>query len=230
MSIHPAYTVSGFYALARQAIPLEPWQHRVPDPIYRNKVRTKANIPEKTGSLIPALLVFARYAGLKSIPASTIARFQDDPYLKYCFIGLIDDHQRMYFPCHSSKSKSGEIKEKWKACLSDPDKLKEEDLYRGLACYLNNFMGCMPGGDFCKMTPNQIGYSQRKNEVMIAIDNVLALSDLRIQAKQLAAAAYIEQEKRPDQYVNRVAHLKFCLEIFHHLAEEHGFSTIDLWS
>lgn len=235
MGIHHAYNVSGFYTLPRRAIPLEPWQHRVPDPTYRTP-RTKANIPERTDFLIQALLDFARYVGLESIPASTITSFQENHYLKYCFIGLIDDHQSMYShrsyrkgPKADLSRKAEKLRERWKECLLDPNKLTDRDLQRGLASYINNFVEFMPGGEFRQIAPSERGYVKKKLDVMRVIDEVLAWNGFRDQAERLGAAARKELAENPQQYPARIAYFKFCLEIFHHLVEEHGFKTIDLW-
>jgi len=185
-----------------------------------------------------ALVCFARYMGLPSLPAATVEKLRTDPHFRYIFYRL-DNHSVVY----GSHPFDQAARERLAAALRDPDAATDSDLYIGLAAYLNNFIGYMPQGfkrvsleiqaEFFASMPDIVaGYKA----VMRDVDN--ALQEMGLLEKALTLAKESDDEriaasKEPDaepSFQRRAEFMKLCLVVFNRLVERHGYTPERLWT
>jgi len=161
-----------------------------------------------------AVVLFARYMGMRSIPEKTMDRLRHDPYFRYCFY-LLNMHGTVY----DKDSRIGkEFREGMLRLLCDPDSMTDKDLYLGLQQYLNNFIGYLPGGYRVGMFKEIAETSARFKRIFKAVDGVLEEKGLTEKAAVLRAEG------------KKVEFLKLALNIFNVLVERDGFDPRELWT
>ena len=102
------------------------------------------------------------------------------------------------------------------AILRDPNATTEEDLYRGLRQYLNNFIDYMPKGLYReRYTADPSSYAGYK-PILDLVDQILAGKDPE---KKVAT---FNRENLED--------LKLCLGVFNALAQKHQYNPQQLWA
>lgn len=183
------------------------------------RARTKRTPPQQTDNPLRAIVVFARYMGMKEIPARTVEKLRNDPYFRYCFYQFASPDMIYDEGFYSTKVSQANLLR----LLKDPDSMTDEDLYLGLKEYLNNFVGYMPGGHkYQFLQPPKI--SRRVEHVIDAVNRVLREKGNLEKAKLLAAE--IQDEKG---YAKRAEFWELSLAVFNILVERYKFNPDELW-
>ncbi|MBN2057594.1 MAG: hypothetical protein JW782_02205 [Candidatus Saganbacteria bacterium] len=182
-----------------------------------NRKRT----PPQTGNLLKAIVLFARYMGLRRLPASTIERLRHDELYRACFYRL-SDHCLVY---DDTGWTGREARERLLAILERPKETSPEDIFRGLRLKLNNFPCHLPGGMY-RDTPAMVT-SKSHQEIAQLVDGYLLSRGLFRKAFHLQKAALAEQDQEACR--DRLELFKLALEVFDHLVQNEGFEPITLW-
>jgi len=170
-----------------------------------------------------AVAKFARFMGLTSVPAATIAKLKTDPYYKYCFYQLKDRQIYDLESTHSAVSRA-----RLKTILTKPDSYDDQDLYLGLLKYFNNFTHRFPGEAIRRDYEAHPDHYPLSAQKFMAIDRVLGEN-----GRQTALALYQDEQLEIQlgvEYTKRAARLKFYLMFFEVLVAEGRFTPDQLWA
>ena len=167
-----------------------------------------------SGDPVKAILNFARYMGLRTIPAKTVDKLRSDPHFRYCFYQL-----DLAGAIHAGSSATArETRDTLVRLLNDPASMTDNDLALGLGCYLNNFISYMPGTK--GMIANVIGRSPDLVRIRDTVRVVLAERGLSQRALELRYA--------PGDAA-RAKLMKLSLQAFRVLVEQKGYAPEILW-
>lgn len=178
-----------------------------------------------TDDPLKLVLLFARSAGMDSLPGRTVWMLRHHPYFRYAFYPMIREADpfdlKSYFGQHRRK--------RLVKLLKHPDLLDDRDIYLGLQGYINNFICFLPGGmyrDPSRMDPEDF---QAIKPIRDAVDRTL--SDLQKSARE--AESLHKKMKREmfslTDYSKRAAFMKLALEVFNLLVDKYGFKPDKLW-
>jgi hypothetical protein len=192
--------IGPFLRLKQGPLRLKPWRKSAP--------------PASTRDPIKAILNFARYIGLRTIPAKTVEKLRSDPHFRYCFYQL-DLAGAIY---EGSSATASETRDTLVRLLQGPDSMTDRDLALGLSCYLNNFITYMPGTK--GMIAELIGHSPVLVRIRDTVREVLEEKKLLERALELRYA--------PGDAA-LAAFLKLSLDIFQVMVGQKGYSPEILW-
>lgn len=186
----------------------------------------KESIPGYTTNPLQAVMRFAKYMGMRVIPARTVEKLRTDPYFRYCFYKFAKS-DIIYDPVIGKT-----VRERLVNILKDPDSFTDKDLFEGLLQYLNNFVHNLPGGykrDFFEGEP------MGDRRIIAAVDKVLDEKGITPEHIADLQAKITEEEENelfdPDEasYAKRAELMKLCLDIFNTLVEKYKFNPNALW-
>ena len=184
--------------------------------------------PGLNANPMAAVVTFARYMGMASIPRKTVEKLRTDRYFRYCFYQL-----RLSSLVYDQTSPIGKAaRENLARILRDSDSVTPEDQFHGLNLYLNNFVGYMPGGFRRKYLQEMPKIFNKLKNTFDTIDRIL--EEKKMLEKAIAFRAEIEDEEgaypdRKPSYAKRVEYLKLCLDIFNILVKWGKFDPEELW-
>jgi hypothetical protein len=196
--------------------------------------------PGRIEEPLRALVCFARYMGLPSIPEKTVEKLRTDPYFRYIFYKL--DQSSVVYGTHPIDK---DVRERLAAALRDPDAATDSDLYIGLAAYLNNFIGYMPQGfkrvsleiqaEFFASMPDIVaGYKAIMRDVDKALQEMGLLEKAFLLAKgsddERKLELELEDQPALPSYQKRAEFMQLCLMVFNRLVERHGYTPEKLWA
>jgi len=173
----------------------------------------RASVPRPTENPMRAIAHFARYMGMKTIPARTMAKLRSDPYFRYCFYQL-----KMHHEVYKMESPLGIMfRESMERLIKDPDSMTDNDLEMGLQQYMNNFPAYLPGGYKVSMFQGDFEASAGAQKIFQAVNRVL-------QEKGLTEEAVVTLRRG-----SKMDFTKLCLDIFNVLVERDRLDPEELW-
>lgn len=190
-------------------------------------------VPDQTPSLFRSMLRFARFMGLRSIPAATMERLAQDPSFILYFAELKERHEWIY---HPTIDFYWGCRKRLLTILRDPQAATETDFCFAVDSLMDNFRGHLPGGTSRKVV--QLAISQTTGEiephlleaqrVFDTIDRLLADRGLADEAVSLRRV--YRDANKPDEQLNpdKIAFVKLCWELFNVLVDDYGFSSKSL--
>ncbi|MCU0641410.1 MAG: hypothetical protein MUC35_04915 [Candidatus Margulisbacteria bacterium] len=204
------FNTTAFRSVRPVTVRLSAWRSPQP-PAYSEK-----------GNPLRAVVNFARFVGIKTLPAATLEKFRNDPYYRYCFYQLRSNYT--VYLGHDASRVSGRLRE----LLLSPDSFNDRDLVYGLKEYLNNFPGYLPGGAYRVQYGPLLGTFPVFKKFFRAVDAQLGEAGART---ALALFAAVNQERAYDgeRYTARAEYLKFCLMVFDQLVASGQFTPQELW-
>jgi hypothetical protein len=202
-------TVSVFNKIRPDAVRLAAWKRQ--------------SAPQRAENPMRAIVLFARYMGIKTIPEKTMHKLRHDPYFRYCFYQL-RPHEEVYRP---DSIIGKESRKSILRLIKHPDSMTDKDLYYGLREYLNNFSAYLPGGFRASMFNEIAEASPGLKRIFNATDKVLEEKGLTAKATLLRNES---KKETKESYAKRVEFMKLALEIFNVLVERYGFDPQELWT
>lgn len=188
-----------FHWLKPCSLLLNPWARGTPPALAKDP--------------LTAIINFARYVGLKAIPARTMEKLGQDPHFRYCFYAL-----NVHGVYEGKIPETRAIKNDLIRLLKEPASMTDADLALGISYYLNNFYAYMPG---------------TKGFIALVIDGSPATAKIRdtvlelLKEKGLAERALELRQAQGD--AERCEFMKMSLEMFQLMVSQKGYSPYILW-
>ncbi len=217
------------------AIHLQPWKK------HDGRKRLE---PNPSADILRTIVNFARFHRLRTIPARTVERLITDPDFKYAFSMSI-----CYCSIFKTDESGKEQSDKFKKAVRFPSSVTAREIVEGMICYLNNFIGYLPGGSWRQEHFGQaLILKPKQKEIIEKVDLLLKEGDMVEKLRVLAEAATREDEPIPftspeviaepnedmppvlnARYAKRLEYLRFCVGLFDAMIERFGFTPEDLW-